>query len=93
MHNVHITFSNFYTLFVKKSILMKPADQAHTFFMYICIFQLDALEYIHENSYVHADVKASNCLLGYRAGRPDTDVVCVFDKFGLLLANFESFSP
>ena len=40
------------------------------------MFQLDALEYIHENSYVHADVKASNCLLGYKAGKSDTDVVC-----------------
>ena len=39
------------------------------------IFQLDALEYIHEHSYVHADVKASNCLLGYKAGKPDSDVV------------------
>ena len=72
---------------------MKPADRAHTFFffMYNCMFQLDALEYIHENSYVHADVKASNCLLGYKAGKSDSDVVCinpVFDKSGLLLAKF-----
>ena len=28
--------------------------------------QLDVLEYIHENEYVHADVKASNLMLGYR---------------------------
>ncbi|XP_046884653.1 serine/threonine-protein kinase VRK2 isoform X2 [Hypomesus transpacificus] len=27
---------------------------------------LDVLEYIHENEYVHADVKASNLMLGYR---------------------------
>ena len=62
--------------------------------MYNCMFQLDALEYIHENSYVHADVKASNCLLGYKAGKPDSDVVCVdpvFDKFELLLAKLNLF--
>ena len=28
--------------------------------------QLDVLEYIHENEYVHADIKAANLLLGYR---------------------------
>ncbi|KAJ7345158.1 hypothetical protein JRQ81_001108, partial [Phrynocephalus forsythii] len=28
---------------------------------------LDVLEYIHEHEYVHADIKASNLLLGYRA--------------------------
>ena len=62
--------------------------------LFSCAFQLDALEYIHENSYVHADVKASNCLLGYKAGKPDSDVVCVnqvFDKSGLLLAKLNLF--
>lgn len=43
---------------------------------------LDALEYIHENNYVHADVKASNCLLGYKAGKTDNDVVYLVD-YGL----------
>lgn len=34
------------------------------------LFQLDVLEYIHENEYVHADIKAANLMLGYRdAGR------------------------
>ena len=28
--------------------------------------QLDVLEYIHENEYVHGDIKAANLLLGYR---------------------------
>nr|XP_020653612.1 serine/threonine-protein kinase VRK1 isoform X1 [Pogona vitticeps]XP_020653613.1 serine/threonine-protein kinase VRK1 isoform X1 [Pogona vitticeps] len=28
---------------------------------------LDVLEYIHEHEYVHADIKASNLLLGYKA--------------------------
>jgi len=26
---------------------------------------LDTLEYIHENEYVHGDIKAANLLLGY----------------------------
>ncbi|XP_038607763.1 serine/threonine-protein kinase VRK2 [Tachyglossus aculeatus] len=30
------------------------------------IRMLDALEYIHENEYVHGDIKAANLLLGYR---------------------------
>lgn len=28
--------------------------------------QLDVLEYIHENEYVHADIKASNLMVGYK---------------------------
>lgn len=27
---------------------------------------MDILEYIHENEYVHADIKAANLMLGYR---------------------------
>lgn len=27
---------------------------------------MSVLEYIHENEYVHADIKAANLLLGYR---------------------------
>jgi len=31
---------------------------------YLCV-QLDVLEYIHDKEYVHADIKASNLLVGY----------------------------
>lgn len=51
------------------------------YFMLKLLFQLDALEYIHENNYVHADVKASNCLLGYKAGKTDNDVVNILKLF------------
>ncbi|TRZ00001.1 hypothetical protein DNTS_015859 [Danionella cerebrum] len=30
------------------------------------LLMLDVLEYIHDNEYVHADIKAANLLLGYR---------------------------
>ncbi|KAL3874653.1 hypothetical protein ACJMK2_037635 [Sinanodonta woodiana] len=43
---------------------------------------LDALEYLHEHEYIHADVKASNCLLGYKNGKTDTDQVYLVD-YGL----------
>lgn len=35
--------------------------------MCVCVFpfQLDVLEYIHDNEYVHADIKAANLMLGY----------------------------
>ncbi|XP_043992418.1 serine/threonine-protein kinase VRK1-like isoform X1 [Gambusia affinis] len=39
---------------------------------------VDVLEYIHENEYVHADIKASNLMLGYR----DQDQVYLAD-YGL----------
>ena len=29
--------------------------------------QLEALEYLHENEYVHADIKAANILVGHEA--------------------------
>ncbi|KAG7269747.1 hypothetical protein CRUP_008967 [Coryphaenoides rupestris] len=32
----------------------------------IALRLLDVLEYIHENEYVHADIKAANLMLGYR---------------------------
>lgn len=32
--------------------------------LWLC--QVDILEYIHENEYVHADIKAANLMLGYR---------------------------
>lgn len=33
-----------------------------------CFMQLDTLEYIHSHGYIHADIKGSNLLLGYRKG-------------------------
>lgn len=32
----------------------------------MCDPQVSVLEFIHENEYVHADIKAANLLLGYR---------------------------
>lgn len=32
--------------------------------MLLC--QVDVLEFIHDNEYVHADIKAANLMLGYR---------------------------
>ena len=43
---------------------------------------IDALEFLHDNGYVHADIKASNCLLGFHAGKVETDKVYLVD-FGL----------
>lgn len=34
-------------------------------FSVLLLSQLDTLEYIHENEYVHGDIKAANLLLGY----------------------------
>ncbi|KAH9509318.1 Serine/threonine-protein kinase vrk1 [Bulinus truncatus] len=42
---------------------------------------LDALHYCHENEYVHADIKASNILLGYHSGKDVPEVYLV--DFGL----------
>ena len=33
---------------------------------YVCLLQLEALEFIHSEEYVHADIKGSNLLLGYK---------------------------
>lgn len=37
----------------------------YIFFLWL---QLDALEYIHSKEYIHADIKASNLLVGHKAG-------------------------
>ena len=42
-------------------------EHTHTRAHYI--IQLDALEFLHESEYVHADVKGSNLLTGFGAGR------------------------
>ncbi|KAL4238281.1 Serine/threonine-protein kinase vrk1 [Mactra antiquata] len=48
----------------------------------IALRMIDALEYLHENGYIHADIKASNCLLGFKKGKIDSDSVHLVD-FGL----------
>lgn len=45
---------------------------------------LDALEYLHENGYVHADIKASNILLGFSSKQQQPDQVYLVD-YGLAL--------
>ncbi|XP_057596618.1 serine/threonine-protein kinase VRK2 isoform X1 [Hippopotamus amphibius kiboko] len=50
--------------------LQKISDQNGTFkkstVLQLGIRMLNVLEYIHENEYVHGDIKAANLLLGYR---------------------------
>nr|XP_035128405.2 serine/threonine-protein kinase VRK2 isoform X1 [Callithrix jacchus] len=50
--------------------LQKISDQNGTFkkstVLQLGIRMLDILEYIHENEYVHGDIKAANLLLGYK---------------------------
>ncbi|XP_029793266.1 serine/threonine-protein kinase VRK2 isoform X2 [Suricata suricatta] len=50
--------------------LQKISDQNGTFkkstVLQLGVRMLDVLEYIHENEYVHGDIKAANLLLGYR---------------------------
>lgn len=43
---------------------------------------IDALEYLHGNNFAHADVKASNCLVGFNAGKVDMDKIYLVD-YGL----------
>ncbi|RUS68737.1 hypothetical protein EGW08_023501 [Elysia chlorotica] len=43
---------------------------------------LDALQFLHENEYVHADVKAANILTGFRAGSETMNEVYLVD-YGL----------
>ncbi|XP_022330674.2 serine/threonine-protein kinase VRK1-like [Crassostrea virginica] len=45
---------------------------------------VDALEYLHENGYVHADIKASNMLLGFNNKQELQDQVYLVD-YGLAL--------
>lgn len=55
--------------------------EVHTVFC-LALRMIEALEYIHHNGYVHADIKASNILLGFRAGKQQADEVYLVD-FGL----------
>ncbi|XP_041352313.1 serine/threonine-protein kinase VRK1-like isoform X2 [Gigantopelta aegis] len=43
---------------------------------------IDALEYLHENEYIHADIKAANMLLGYKGAKIAQDEVYLVD-YGL----------
>jgi vaccinia related kinase len=43
---------------------------------------VDALQFIHENEYVHADIKASNILLGFSGGHDVTNEIYLVD-YGL----------
>ena len=44
--------------------------------IFSCNQQLDALQYMHESEYVHADVKAANILQGYHNGKDVPNQVC-----------------
>ncbi|KAM7078570.1 serine/threonine-protein kinase VRK2 isoform 2-T2 [Molossus nigricans] len=50
--------------------LQKISDQNGTFkkstVLQLGVRMLDVLEYVHENEYVHGDIKAANLLLGYK---------------------------
>ncbi|XP_004470523.1 serine/threonine-protein kinase VRK2 isoform X2 [Dasypus novemcinctus] len=50
--------------------LQKISDHNGTFkkatVLHLGIRMLDVLEYIHENEYIHGDIKAANLLLGYK---------------------------
>ena len=39
-----------------------------------CLLQLDVLEFIHDNDYVHADIKGSNVLLDVEQGHTSDNV-------------------
>ncbi|XP_060070609.1 serine/threonine-protein kinase VRK1-like [Ylistrum balloti] len=55
--------------------------ETHTVYC-LALRMIDALEYIHHNSYVHADIKASNMLLGFSAGKQQPNEVFLVD-YGL----------
>lgn len=48
------------------------------FIVFPALFQVDVLEYIHENAYVHADIKAANLMLGYRDPEQVSTLVLCF---------------
>ena len=48
---------------------------------------LDALQFIHENGYVHADIKASNILLGFSEGHDVANEIYLVD-YGLAYRYF-----
>lgn len=55
-----------------------------------CFLQLDVLEYIHSKSYVHADIKGANLLLGLNKGY-ENQVYLV--DFGLAARYPSEFKP
>ncbi|XP_012936158.1 serine/threonine-protein kinase VRK1 [Aplysia californica] len=86
----HMYMSNEYRFLVMPRYgtdLQKLLDQAGGTFPAQVVFAvglriLDALQYIHEKEYVHADVKAANILQGYHQGKILTNQVYLVD-FGL----------
>lgn len=45
--------------------------------MTVCILQIDALEYIHDKDYAHADIKAANLMTGYKDPNQVRQFVCL----------------
>lgn len=51
---------------LQKVLIDNGGQLRKTSVLQLGVLMLDVLEYIHDNEYVHADIKAANLLLGYR---------------------------
>ena len=45
------------------------------------LFQLDSLQYLHSKGYAHADIKASNLLLGHDKGKDKENEVMSLESY------------